>query len=108
MNTYASYWLKLRNELQDAIANESLVLHYQPLIDARTSRIKSIEALVRWNHPEQGLIAPNNFIPLAEKTGQIIALGQWVLRQACNDMTLLHELGIRGCMKWFNGCDQPS
>ncbi|SOB77853.1 PAS domain S-box-containing protein/diguanylate cyclase (GGDEF) domain-containing protein [Marinobacter sp. LV10R510-11A] len=97
MNAQANYRVKLRNQLQDAIDNEALTLFYQPLIDARTGQTKSIEALVRWQHPEQGLIPPGDFIPLAEETGQIIALGRWVLQQACRDMTRLHALGFRDC-----------
>ena len=97
MNTQANYQVKLRNQLQDAIDNEALTLFYQPLIDARTGQTKSIEALVRWQHPDQGLIPPGDFIPLAEETGQIIALGRWVLQQACRDMTRLHALGFRDC-----------
>jgi diguanylate cyclase (GGDEF)-like protein/PAS domain S-box-containing protein len=97
MNTQANYRVKLRNQLQGAIDNEALTLFYQPLIDARTGQTKSIEALVRWEHPDQGLIPPGDFIPLAEETGQIIALGRWVLQQACRDMTRLHALGFRDC-----------
>lgn len=97
LNTEASYRVKLRNELQDAIDNDQLTLYYQPLIDSRTGKVPAVEALVRWNHPERGLVSPGDFLPLAEETGQIIALGQWVLEQACRDMLRLHRAGFRDC-----------
>lgn len=97
LNTEASYRVKLRNELQDAIDHERLTLYYQPLIDSRTGKARAVEALVRWDHPERGLVSPGDFLPLAEETGQIIALGQWVLEQACRDMLRLHKAGFKDC-----------
>lgn len=97
MNTQASYRVKLRNQLQDAIDNEALTLFYQPVIDSRTGQARSVEALVRWEHPEQGLVSPGDFVPMAEETGQIIALGKWVLGQACRDMVRLQAAGFRDC-----------
>ena len=102
MNIQASYRVKLRNQLQDAIDNEALTLFYQPVIDSRTGQARSVEALVRWEHPEQGLVSPGDFIPLAEETGQIIALGKWVLGQACRDMVRLHAAGFRDCIMAVN------
>ncbi len=96
-NEEASYRVALRNELQDAIDQEQLSVYYQPLIDARTGQTRNIEALVRWQHPTRGLISPGDFIPLAEDTGQIVALGEWVLRKACRDMVQLHSRGFRHC-----------
>src|SRR5690554_7301196 len=95
MNSQASYRVKLRNQLQDAIDNQALTLYYQPMIDSRTGQARSVEALVRWEHPELGLVSPADFVPLAEETGQIIALGEWVLDQACRDMVKLHAAGDR-------------
>ena len=76
--------LKLENSLRLALERSEFVLHYQPLIAASTGRIVGVEALVRWQHPERGLLPPAQFIPLAEQTGQIIPLGDWVLREACH------------------------
>jgi diguanylate cyclase (GGDEF)-like protein len=72
-------------ELRDAIAREEFELHYQPVVDVNTRLISGAEALVRWRHPTKGLIAPDKFIPLAESTGLIVALGGWILRRACAD-----------------------
>jgi diguanylate cyclase (GGDEF)-like protein/PAS domain S-box-containing protein len=75
--------LALRTELQRAIREEQLVLHYQPTVDLSTRRITGFEALVRWQHPTRGLLAPMEFIPVAEESGLIVALGSWVLEAAC-------------------------
>ena len=73
----------LEAALRQAINGQQLELHYQPLVDAKTGRITSAEALVRWNHPERGLVPPADFIDIAEETGLILPLGEWVLRTAC-------------------------
>ena len=73
----------LELDLRKAIVNHEFELYYQPIIDLKTGQITSCEALVRWHHPERGMLAPLEFIPLAEETGIIVSLGEWVLRQAC-------------------------
>ena len=75
----------LEAALRKAVDSGGLHLHYQPQIDLRTRRIVGFEALARWDHPERGAISPGIFIPLAEKTGLVVALGAWALRQACAD-----------------------
>ena len=91
--------LKLRklveDELRSAISSNSLMLHYQPQVAATTGRIVGFEALVRWKHPQHGVIAPNDFIPIAEERGLIVPLGEWVLRQACTDaMTWPNDMTV--------------
>jgi diguanylate cyclase (GGDEF)-like protein/PAS domain S-box-containing protein len=73
------------SELRDAIEREEFELYYQPVMDAKTLRISGAEALIRWRHPTRGLIGPDQFIPLAEMTGLIAPLGDWVLQRACAD-----------------------
>ncbi|MEX0617705.1 MAG: EAL domain-containing protein [Pseudohongiellaceae bacterium] len=76
----------LRQDLHTALKENQFRIHYQPLVDAVTGRISSVEALVRWHHPIRGMVSPGEFIPLAEETGQIIPLGLWILRQACTEI----------------------
>lgn len=73
------------NELRHAIERNELVVYYQPIFEAQTLRIEGAEALIRWRHPRLGLVLPGEFIPIAEETGQIAALGEWVLSAACRD-----------------------
>jgi diguanylate cyclase (GGDEF)-like protein len=81
----------LESDLRDAIAGRQFEVHYQPFYDAGSGRRRGVEALVRWRHPERGLIPPDQFIPLAESTGLIVPLGEWVIARACADATLWSE-----------------
>src|SRR5271156_4775975 len=73
------------SELREAIERGEFELHYQPVADVKTRRLCGVEALVRWRHPTKGLVGPDQFIPLAESTGLIVPLGDWVMQQACTD-----------------------
>src|SRR5689334_7949975 len=84
--------LELRAELQQAIDAGQLELHYQPVVRLGGHEIIGVEALIRWNHPRRGMIAPDQFIPLAEETGLIISVGRWVLNEACREGAELHGM----------------
>ena len=95
MNAFARERLELENGLRRALVQHEFVLHYQPKVDVRTGSIDSAEALIRWQHPTRGLVAPNDFIPLAEETGLIMPIGEWVLNEACRQAQSWRASGLR-------------
>lgn len=86
--------LELENELRQAISNNEFFLCYQPQFNLSTKEIIAVEALIRWQHPTKGVILPLDFIPLAEDTGLILPIGEWVLRTACQQAKTWHDMGL--------------
>lgn len=105
-NTYAFYTkdleasmlnrLHLENDLRKAIENEQLELYYQPKINILSGKIKGVEALIRWNHPSLGIVPPDQFISIAEETGEIVKIGQWVIEEACKQIKCWQDKGHDG------------
>lgn len=94
MNARSLEHLQLEEELRGAVSNNQLEVHYQPQVESMTGRIVSLEALLRWRHPERGMISPGDFIPVAERSGQIIELGEWVLTQVARQCVAWDKLGL--------------
>ena len=85
---------QLERELQSALENSEFALHYQPQVNVASGEIHGVESLVRWQHPIRGLLPPNFFIPVAEETGLIVPLGEWILNQACSTIKAWQTRGV--------------
>jgi diguanylate cyclase (GGDEF)-like protein len=94
MQTISLKHLKLESEIKRAIKNDEWVLYYQPKMDINTNTVKAVEALIRWNHPERGILSPFEFIEFAEERGFIIEIGSWVLRTACRQAKVWSDKGL--------------
>ena len=96
MNEGAHSRLSMESALFHAVERGEMRLHYQPLVSARTGRMVGVEALLRWEHPELGMVSPGVFIPIAERIGVIADMGDWVLETACDQMAQWHRSGLDG------------
>ncbi|MCP5283179.1 MAG: EAL domain-containing protein [Rhodoferax sp.] len=94
--------LWIENALRQVIAREELHLHYQPLLDSASDAVLGVEVLVRWQHPERGAIPPSTFIPIAEESGQIVAIGAWILEEACRQQAEWRHQGMGTVMVSVN------
>ncbi len=94
MTSRAKHRLTLQAELRRAIETDELLLHYQPQTDLRAGHLVGLEALVRWQHPHRGMISPGQFIPIAEESGLVVQLGDWVLRTACRQLKHWQDAGL--------------
>lgn len=86
--------LELENALRRALEREQLCLHYQPQVDANTGKILGVEALLRWQHPKLGAVSPAEFIPIAESSGLILPIGQWVMATAAQQLKAWRDKGL--------------
>jgi predicted signal transduction protein with EAL and GGDEF domain len=97
MNAQTEERLRIETELRGALGRREFMLHYQPKVDIASGRISGFEALLRWNHPQRGVVPPNEFVPILEDTGLIIEVGEWVIRQACEQINQWRIEGLNNC-----------
>ncbi len=102
MNAVAVRRQRLENTLRTLISRELFLLHYQPVVDISSGRIAGVEALLRWRHPNHGIVSAANLIPVAEETGLILDVGDWVLRNVCKQIKIWNDLGVRGLRTAIN------
>jgi len=98
MQHHAQARLKMINELRGALAASQFRIYYQPIVELATGRINKAEALIRWQHPKLGIINPVQFIPLAEETGMIVEIGDWVFKESARQLKLwraLHNIELQ-------------
>jgi len=91
MHLSAMQRLRIENDIVQALEDRRFELHYQPILDLQSGKFVGFEALLRWNHPERGMLSPAEFIPIAEETGLILPLGEWLLHEACRQIRFWHE-----------------
>ena len=94
MNNEAVEYLKIRNGLRQALIHDEFLLHYQPQINLADGKVVGVEALIRWRHPELGVLQPSRFITIAEDSGLIVPIGDWALRQACKQAVEWRRIGL--------------
>jgi len=97
VNTASIKHMQVESQLRSAITNDEFVLYYQPIVEASTSRIVEMEALIRWQNPRAGLVFPNDFISIAEYSGLIVPMGEWVLATSCRQIKAWQEAGLGEC-----------
>ncbi|WFR55060.1 EAL domain-containing protein [Anaerocolumna sp. AGMB13025] len=94
--------IQSQSELRKAIENKEFMIYYQPQVDLNQDRIVGFEALIRWNHPEKGVLLPGDFIPLTEETGLIVPIGRWILKHACEQLKVWEEKGFKDLIMAVN------
>ncbi len=102
MNDAALERLKIEHSLRQALARDEFRVHYQPILDIVSGKVLALEALVRWQHPEMGMVPPGNFIGIAEETGLIQPIGEWVFWTACRQLAEFNDAGLRGLKMSIN------
>ncbi|MFH1872204.1 MAG: EAL domain-containing protein [Pseudomonadota bacterium] len=102
MNYVVQERMTIEKDLRRALENGEFLLYYQPQVNCRTGAVMGMEALIRWQHPRRGLMSPDKFIPVAEETGLIVPIGEWVLHEACRQARLWHDQGQTGLRMGIN------